>query len=98
MIAPNRFLAINALVGGQLSGRTDGLDITYHDKQIPPSEAEIDAKLIELEAEYSEQEYARKRQAEYPSIQDLVVALYDTDDKSAIEAKRAEIKAKYPKE
>ena len=26
-----------------------------------------------------------------------VVALYDTDDKSAIEAKRAEVKAKYPK-
>ena len=37
------------------------------------------------------------RQAEYPSVQDLVVALYDTDDKSAIEAKRAEVKAKYPK-
>jgi hypothetical protein len=31
------------------------------------------------------------------SIGDLVVALYDTDDKSAIEAKRAEVKAKYPK-
>ena len=38
-----------------------------------------------------------KRQAEYPSVQDLVVALYDTDDKAAIEAKRAEIKLKYPK-
>ena len=37
------------------------------------------------------------RKAEYPSIQDLVVALYDTDDKAAIEAKRAEVKAKYPK-
>ena len=37
------------------------------------------------------------RQAEYPSVQDLVVALYDTDDKAAIEAKRAEVKAKYPK-
>ena len=37
------------------------------------------------------------RKAEYPSIQDLVVALYDTDDKAAIEAKRAEIKLKYPK-
>jgi len=37
------------------------------------------------------------RKAEYPSVQDLVVALYDTDDKAAIEAKRAEIKLKYPK-
>ena len=39
-----------------------------------------------------------KRKAEYPSIQDLVVALYDTEDKLAIENKRAAIKLKYPKE
>ena len=50
-----------------------------------------------MEAEYDAQEYARKRQAEFPSIQDLVVALYDTDDKSAVEAKRAAVKLKYPK-
>ena len=37
------------------------------------------------------------RQTEYPSVQDLVVALYDTDDKAAIDSKRAEIKLKYPK-
>ena len=38
-----------------------------------------------------------RREAEYPSIQELVVALYDTDDKADIEAKRAEVKKKYPK-
>ena len=48
-------------------------------------------------AEYDAQEYARNREAEYPSIADLVVALYDTDDKSAVEAKRAAVKKKYPK-
>jgi len=37
------------------------------------------------------------RESEYPSVQDLVVALYDTDDKAAIDAKRTEIKLKYPK-
>jgi len=42
-------------------------------------------------------EVYRKRKAEYPSVQDLVVALYDDEDKAAIEAKRAEVKAKYPK-
>ena len=57
----------------------------------------IDNKYDEFLAEYDAQEYARKRQAEYPSIEELVVALYDTDDKSAIEAKRAEVKKKYPK-
>ena len=35
--------------------------------------------------------------AQIKTIEELVVALYDTDDKSAIEAKRAEVKAKYPK-
>ena len=61
------------------------------------SKADIQTKLDELQVEYDAQEYARKREAEYPSIQDLIVALYDTEDKAAIEAKRAEIKLKYPK-
>ena len=38
-----------------------------------------------------------KLNATYGMTGALVVALYDTDDKSAIEAKRAEVKAKYPK-
>ena len=58
---------------------------------------DILAKLAELQAEYDAKEYQRKRKAEYPTIEELVVALYDTDDKAAIEAKRAEVKAKYPK-
>ena len=61
------------------------------------SRADIDAKIVELEAEWDAQEYARNRELEYPTVQELVVALYDEDDKAAIEAKRAEIKAKYPK-
>jgi hypothetical protein len=39
-----------------------------------------------------------KRQREYPTIAELVVALYDTNDKAEIDKRRAEIKAKYPKE
>jgi len=62
----------------------------------------IDDTLVQnetdrLQAEYDALDYARKREAEYPSVQDLVVALYDTDDKAAIDEKRAEIKLKYPK-
>ena len=62
----------------------------------------LDATLVQnetdrLQAEYDALDYARKREAEYPSVQDLVVALYDTDDKTAIDEKRAEIKLKYPK-
>jgi hypothetical protein len=66
-------------------------------KQSQPSDAEIQAEITRLQAEYDAQEYARKRQAEYPTIEELVVALYDTDDKADIETKRAAVKAKYPK-
>jgi len=62
-----------------------------------PTEEELNAQVSQLQAEYDAQDYARKREAEYPSVQDLVVALYDTDDKTAIDEKRAEIKLKYPK-
>lgn len=93
------FEAAHALVGGAMSGHPDGpvSEIIFSDGQTPPSDSAIKAKLAELQATYNAQAYARKREAEYPSIQELVVALYDTDDKSAIEAKRAAIKAKYPK-
>ena len=91
----DRHEAIHSLVGGSI--KTSGDKVFYLDGQTPPTEAEIDAELKRLQAEYDAQEYARKRQAEYPSIAELTVALYDTDDKSAIEAKRAEVKAKYPK-
>ncbi len=58
----------------------------------------VNAEMTRLQTEYDALEYARKRKSEYPSIEELVVALYDTDDKAAIEAKRSEIKLKYPKE
>ena len=57
----------------------------------------VDAEEKKLQAEFDAQEYARNRAAEYPSIEELTVALYDTDDKAAIETKRAAVKAKYPK-
>ena len=57
----------------------------------------VNAEMNRLQTEYDAQDYARKRQAEYPSIESLVVALYDTEDKAAIDSKRAEIKLKYPK-
>lgn len=61
------------------------------------TDEQIATKLAELQADYDAKEYQRKREKEYPTIQELVVALYDTDDKAAIDAKRAAVKAKYPK-
>ena len=62
-----------------------------------PTEQECTDGLAQLQDDFDAQDYARKRQAEYPTVQDLVVALYDTEDKAAIDSKRAEIKLKYPK-
>ena len=71
--------------------------IEWHEGTTSISKADIQTEMDRLQAEYDAKEYARKRKVEYPSIEELVVALYDTDDKAAIEAKRAEVKAKYPK-
>ena len=57
----------------------------------------VNAELTRLQTEYDAQEYARNRQEEYPSIGELVVALYDSEDKAAIDEKRAAVKLKYPK-
>ena len=95
---PRIYDAISALVGGRLAGSTNSFESTqYLDGQTPPTKEEAEAKLAEMISDWDAQEYARSRQAEYPSVQELVVALYDTDDKSAVEAKRAAVKAKYPK-
>ena len=68
----------------------------YNDEATMPTESAINDKLAELQAEYDAQEYARKREAEYPSIEECVHAILD-DDLDALQAKRAEIKTKYPK-
>ena len=56
----------------------------------------VDVETARLQAEYDSQEYARKRKAEYPSIEECVHAILD-DDLDALQEKRAEIKARYPK-
>jgi hypothetical protein len=76
---------------------SEGKGFVFPNGETPPSDEEIETKRAEMELEWTAQEYARKRQAEYPSIEELTVALYDTDDKADIEAKRAAVKAKFPK-
>ena len=78
-------------VGGE---GTDNIKWGKNTTPIPISE--IDAEITRLTQEFDALDWKRSREAEYPSVADLVVALYDTDDKSAVEAKRASVKAKYP--
>jgi len=43
-------------------------------------------------------QYQRDRLEEYPTIAELVVALYDTQDRAEIDKRRADVKKKYPKD
>ena len=62
-----------------------------------PTDDELAVAWAEIEADQKATKYQRDRQAEYPSIEELVVALYDSEDKAEIDRRRAEVKNKYPK-
>ena len=96
MEQPTKFDAIHALVGGAITGSEDGAEIKYLEGQTPPSKEDVDAKFKELTDDFNALAYSRKREAEYPSIQECVHAILD-DDLDALQKKRAEIKKKYPK-
>lgn len=61
-----------------------------------PTQSEIETAHAEWIIEDAAQEYARKRKAEYPSIEECVHAILD-DDLVALQEKRTLIKTKYPK-
>ena len=77
----------------------DGDDLKWLDKNTPkPTDAEIDAEVIRLQAEYDVQEYARSRKTDYPEIGDQLDALYHAGVFPANMAARIkETKDKYPK-
>ena len=91
---PNKFDAVLALVGGQVS--CSGDEYVYHEDQIPPTEKEIITKLKELEADYNAKQYQRDRAVEYPSINDQLDEIFHkglTEWKKTIQA----VKDKHPK-
>ena len=93
---------------GQWFGWSDSKNKVYanliiHGDQEKPTQEFLESELARLQSEYDAQEYARKRQAEYPSIDELIVALWENvvEERAAsvvsLESKRQAIKAKYPK-
>jgi len=84
---------------------TDSVVVTaWKSTDIPqPSQEEIDAEVIRLQAEHDAQAYARNRQAEYPSIDQLTVALWEgvVEERMAsvtrLEGLRQAVKTRYPK-
>ena len=93
-----RYEAIFSLVGGTLSGMSDGTKITYHDGQTPPTEAEIDAELKRLQDEYDLLAYSRNRKDEYPDWGTQLNKIYD-DGLTKWKSEMVDpIKAKWPKD
>ncbi len=63
-----------------------------------PSEADIDAKVAEYKIEWDAQEYARKRQAEFPDWGSQLNKIYD-DGVTKWKAEMVDpVKAKWPKD
>jgi len=95
---PQVFDAIRAIKSDAVFSTLEDGSIVWHDgNPTNITQEQIDTKLAELQAEYDAKEYQRKRKAEYPSIEELVVALYDSEDRAAVDEKRATVKLKYPK-
>ena len=69
----------------------DGFTVIY------TGDVDVVTKVEEAKIKEENTLYQKFRASEYPSLLELTVALYDTDDKSAVEAKRAAVKLKYPK-
>ena len=63
-----------------------------------PSEAEIDAEIIVLQAEYDSQEYARNRKAEYNQLNQFEMQFDDDRDSTTTWVDKInEIKGRHPK-
>jgi hypothetical protein len=89
-INPNAEFSVNA---------NDINQITWLNGTSPISKADIEAKMVEVQAEYDALQYQRDRAKEYPSIQEqLDMQYWDTvNGTTTWQDKINEIKTKYPK-
>jgi hypothetical protein len=95
---PTKFDAVLSLVGGNLSGRSDGSEINYLDGQTQPTEAEIQAELTRLQAEYDSLAYARSRKQEYDKLNQWEMQFDDNRDGTTTWVDSInEIKERFPK-
>ena len=88
-INPNAEFSING---------NDINQISWDNGTTPIPKADIEAKMVEVQAEYDAEEWKRNRQAEYPTLQDCIHALLDGGDTlTELQAKQTATKNKYPK-
>ena len=90
-------LKINPTAEVSVSG-DDINTITWENGTTPISKADIEAKMVEVQADYDAKQYQRDRISEYPNLQEAIHALLDGGDTlTDLQAKRTAIKNKYPK-
>ena len=97
MIIEKAIKKINS--NAEFSVNSDDINqITWLNGTTPIPVADIEAKMVEVQAEYDAEEWKRNRQAEYPSMDDCIHALLDGGDTlTELQAKRTATKTKYPK-
>ncbi len=67
-------------------------------EQTEPTQSEIDAEVIRLQAEYDSQEYARNRKAEYDQLNQFEMQFDDDRDSTTTWVDKInEIKGRHPK-
>ena len=100
MIITKAILKINPNAEVSVNGEDiNTCEIEWHNGTTPISKADIEAKMVEVQAEYDAEEWKRNRQAEYPKIDDCIHALLDGGETlENLQTLRQTIKTKYPKE
>jgi|TARA_Y100000296_G_scaffold23165_1_gene27467 hypothetical protein len=86
----------NTKVQFRESVNADNVIVWTYDKPEGVTYAVVKAKQDELIAEYDALEWKRKRQSEYPSIEEAVHAILD-DDLDNLQVLRQAVKEKFPK-
>ena len=101
MATNNVIKAIKAInPNAEVSVGNDSLDdITWLNGTTPISKADIEAKMVELQAEYDANQYQRDRATVYPTIQDQLDMQYwdNVNGTTTWEDAIAKIKADNPK-
>jgi len=90
---PNQSVTSEAEIDSALDGVTLQTILTRRQVIIDAEEAAAAAAVPTPDPEWMQ-----NRLDEYPSVEALVVALYDTEDKAALVTKRAAVKTKWPKD
>ena len=102
-------MAHNILTANAIHWKFPTHSITTMDNEITvfepgpiPTQSEIDGYIVEYEAHLKSIEYRKKRKKEYPSIDDVTIALAEKAEGDStmwdeITEKRQAVKTKYPK-